>query len=196
IPVIRPVQPPCLLLTAYQLLRLQISNSVAGAGLIESLSYPLLSEQRNKVFGSVDEHAAATQAMVKLANPISSEFGWLRTTILPGLLETLHRNVSRGFRDVALFESALVFLPGERIGTPQIPPLGIRPSATVLADIETGIPAQPHRVAAVFAGHVSQPGPGHTPRLYDWQDPIGIALDMADVVGAELEIRQGSHQAF
>src|SRR5699024_7593138 len=39
-------------------------------------------------------------------------------------------------------------------------------------------------------------GPGHTPRMFDWQDPIGIALDMADVVGAELEVRQGSHQAF
>jgi len=196
IPATLPVPPPGRGLTAVQRLRRQISNALAGAGLIETLSYPFVSEQRNKVFGSVDEHAAATQAMVKLANPISSEFGWLRTTILPGLLETLHRNISRGFRDVALFESGLVFLPGERIGTPQIPPLGIRPSATVLADIETGIPAQPHRLAAVFAGHVSQPGPGHTPRMYDWQDPIGIALDMADVVGAELEIRQGSHQAF
>ncbi|HIW47430.1 MAG TPA: phenylalanine--tRNA ligase subunit beta [Candidatus Yaniella excrementigallinarum] len=196
IPSTLPVPPPGRGLTAAQRLRRQVSNALAGAGLVETLSYPFVSEQRNKLFGSVDEHTAATQSMVKLANPISAEFGWLRTTILPGLLETLHRNVSRGFRDVALFESGLVFLPGERIGSPQIPPLGIRPSATVLADIETGIPAQPHRLAAVFAGHVSQPGPGHTPRMFDWQDPIGIALDMADVVGAELEVRQGSHQAF
>src|SRR5699024_10629546 len=128
--------------------------------LVETLSYPFVSEQRNKLFGSVDEHTSATQSMVKLANAISAEIGWLRTTILPGLLETLHRNVSRGFRDVALYESRLVYLPDERIQSLQIPPLGIRPSATVLAEIETGIPTQPHQHAEVFAGHVSQPGPG------------------------------------
>ena len=47
-----------------------------------------------------------------------------------------------------------------------------------------------------FAGHDSHPGPDHTPRMYDWQDPIAAALDIADVVGAELTVRQGRHQAF
>src|SRR5699024_2304896 len=68
IPATLPVPPPGRGLTAVQRLRRQISNALAGAGLIETLSYPFVSEQRNKVFGSVDEHAAATQAMVKLAN--------------------------------------------------------------------------------------------------------------------------------
>src|SRR5699024_12610025 len=110
--------------TAAQRLRRQVSNALAGAGLVETLSYPFVSEQRNKLFGSVDEHTAPTQTMVKLANPISAELGCLRTTILPGLLETLHRNVARGFRDVALVESALVSLPGARHRSPQHPPLG------------------------------------------------------------------------
>src|SRR5699024_7453456 len=47
-----------------------------------------------------------------------------------------------------------------------------------------------------FAGHDSIPGPGHNPRPYDWQDPIGAAYDIADVVGVELSIRQGSHHGF
>lgn len=196
IPATLPVPPPGRGLTTGQRLRRQVSNALAGAGLVETLSYPFVSEAQNSLFGTARQADAAAQRMVKLANPISAEFGWLRTTILPGLLETLRRNVSRGFRDIALFESGLVFLPGDRIGSSEIPPLGVRPSDEVLADLQAGIPDQPHRIAAVFAGHDSQPGPGHEPRPYDWQDPIGIALDMADVIGADLIVRQGSHQAF
>lgn len=196
IPATLPVPPPGRGLTTEQRLRRQVSNALAGAGLIETLSYPFVSQAQNQTFGSTNEAAAETQHMVKLANPISAEYGWLRTTILPGLLETLRRNVSRGFRDVALYESGLVFLPGDRVGSEAIPPLGECPSKQVLAAIQAGIPAQPHRIAAVFAGHDSHPGPGHTPRAYDWQDPIGTALDIADVVGAELSVRQGTHHAF
>ena len=53
---------------------------------------------------------------MKLANPLSEEFGFLRTSILPGLIEIAKRNHSRGFHDLALFESGLVFLPGETFG--------------------------------------------------------------------------------
>src|SRR5699024_3462787 len=110
IPATLPVPPPGRGLTARQRLRRQVSNALAGAGLIETLSYPFVSETQNNTFGTAAHADASAQRMVKLANPISAEFGWLRTTILPGLLETLRRNVSRGFRDVALYESGLVFL--------------------------------------------------------------------------------------
>lgn len=196
IPATLPVPPPGRGFTVAQRMRRQVSNALAGAGLVETLSYPFVSEAQNRAFGSADEASAADQSMVKLANPISSEFGWLRTTILPGLLDTLRRNVARGFRDIALYESGRVFLPGKQTGSKTIPPLGQRPDDEVLARIDAGIPDQPHRLAAVFTGHDSAPGPGHTPRAYDWQDPIGIALDIADVVGVELRIRQGTHHGF
>ena len=196
IPATLPVPPPGRGFTVQQRMRRQVSNALAGAGLVETLAYPFVSEAQNQAFGATDDTSAAEQSMVKLANPISAEFGWLRTTLLPGLLDTLRRNVARGFRDIALYESGRVFLPKARTGSSSIPPLGQRPSAQVLADIEAGIPDQPHRLAVVFTGHDSVPGPGHTPRAYDWQDPIGIALDIADVVGVEVLVRQGSHHGF
>ena len=69
---------------------------------------------------------------MKLANPLSAELGYLRRSILPGLVELAKRNHSRGFRDLALFESGAVFLPGASVGTESIPPLGIRPDDAVL----------------------------------------------------------------
>ena len=49
---------------------------------------------------------------LRLANPLSDEEPLLRTTLLPGLLAALRRNVGRGSTDVALFEIGLVFRPG------------------------------------------------------------------------------------
>ncbi|MCB8799018.1 hypothetical protein LJD40_26205, partial [Escherichia coli] len=80
---------------------------------------------------------------VKLANPISEEFGFLRTSVLPGLLEVAKRNVSRGFRDLALFEAGAVFRPGSTMGTASSPPLGVKPSDEVLDALYDGIPEQP-----------------------------------------------------
>ncbi|PWQ89014.1 phenylalanine--tRNA ligase subunit beta, partial [Enterococcus faecium] len=42
----------------------------------------------------------------KVLNPLESDRPGLATTLLPGLLEALHRNVSRGAVDVARFSIA------------------------------------------------------------------------------------------
>ena len=90
----------------------------------------------------------------------------------------------------------LVFLPGAQLGSATIPPRAVHPSPEVLADLEAGIPAQPWHVAGLYAGHDSAPGPDHDPRPVDWQDAIAGALDVADVLGVELTVRQGRHHAF
>ncbi|MDT8429030.1 MAG: phenylalanine--tRNA ligase subunit beta [Pseudomonadales bacterium] len=51
---------------------------------------------------------------VSLQNPISSEMSIMRTSLLPGLLNTLKYNLNRQHDRVRLFESGLVFLPKER----------------------------------------------------------------------------------
>ena len=39
-------------------------------------------------------------------------------------------------------------------------------------------------------------GAGHAPRAWDWQDALGAALDVAEILGVELDVVQGRHQAF
>ena len=113
--------------------------------------------------------------MVRLANPISSEFGWLRTSLLPNLLEAVRRNAARGFKDVALYEVGAVFLPGESLGSPSNEPVGVQPSAETLAALDAGIPDQPRHVAGAFAGHEAAPGAGFaiaTPTVSEPTDTI------------------------
>ena len=55
-----------------------------------------------------------------MRNPLSEEEPGLRTTLLPGLLATLSRNLSRGQRDLALFEHGAVFPGGTITGCPKV----------------------------------------------------------------------------
>ena len=197
IPSTLPVAPPGRGLTRAQVHRRRVADTLAAAGLTEVLDYPFVSEGQNRLFGSATPEEGAAQRMVRLANPISSEFGWMRTTLLPNLLETVRRNVSRGFKDVALFEVGAVFLPGDgALGSPSNEPIGVKPSAETLAELDAGIPAQPRHVAGAFAGHEAAPGAGFAPRAFDWQDPIAAALAVGRAVGVELTVVQGTHQAF
>lgn len=194
IPSTLPVAPPGRGLTRVQQQRRRLLNALAAAGLTEVLSYPFVSEKANAVFGRPDE--GASEASVKLANPLRAELGYLRRSLLPGLVELAKRNHSRGFRDLALFESGAVFLPGEPLGTESIPPLGIRPDDAVLDALYAGIPEQPQTIAGLFTGHEIAPSAGVSPRAWDWADAVDAVQLMAQVTGVDVVVRQGSHQAF
>ncbi|WP_395402841.1 phenylalanine--tRNA ligase subunit beta [Arthrobacter sp. UC242_113] len=194
IPATLPVAPPGRGLTRVQQQRRRLLQALADAGLTEVLAYPFVSKAANETFGVAEEGAPRTA--VKLANPISEEQGYLRTSVLPGLLEIAKRNHSRGFRDLAVFEAGMVFLPGDTLGTPSIPPLGVKPTDEVLDALYDGVPDQPLHVAAVLTGHDSPAAAGHAPRLWDWADALDIARLAGDVLGVELVVTQGRHQAF
>ncbi|MFB0835094.1 phenylalanine--tRNA ligase subunit beta [Arthrobacter halodurans] len=194
IPKTLPVAPPGRGLSRVQQQRRRVLQALAAAGLTETLSYPFVSAAQNNTFGTAE--AGSEPRAVRLANPLSAEFGFLRRSVLPGLLDSARRNHSRGFRDLALFEAGLVFLPGAALGTPSIPPLGARPSEDVLDSLYNGLPDQPLHIAAVLTGHDSPAAAGHTPRAYDWADAVDAARLAADVLGVELLTHQGTHQAF
>ena len=194
IPSTLPTAPPGRGLTRIQQQRRRLQQALAAAGLTEVLSYPFVTEEDNNTFGTPD--AGTSPAAVKLANPLSAEFGYLRTSVLPGLFDVAKRNLSRGFRDLALFESGSVFLPGEQLGTETIPPLGVKPSEEVLDALYEGVPDQPLHIGVLFTGHESQPGAGYAPRAWDWADAVDTARLMGDVLGVELVVSQGEHQAF
>ena len=82
IPATLPVAPPGRGLTRVQQQRRRLIQALADAGLTEVLAYPFVSKAANDTFGVAEQGAA--RSAVKLANPISEEHGYLRTSILPG----------------------------------------------------------------------------------------------------------------
>ncbi|GAA1747924.1 phenylalanine--tRNA ligase subunit beta [Kocuria aegyptia] len=194
IPSRLPVAPPGRGLTAEQQARKRVADALAAAGLTEVLAYPFVSQADNERWGAPEPGVPVPS--VKLANPISEAQGMLRVSLLPGLLEVLRRNTSRGFRDLALYEIGRVFRPGEQLGSASIPPLGAHPGRAVLDELEAGIPAQPRHLATVLTGRDAAEAPWTAPRAFDWQDALDAARLAAEVLGVELTVRQGTHQAF
>src|SRR5271169_3091496 len=74
-------------------------------GYDEVISITFISEQEAKTFGGGEPLA--------IANPLSEEAGYLRTSMLPGLLNMVGYNLNRGNNDVRLFEAGEVF---EKVG--------------------------------------------------------------------------------
>src|SRR4030095_9796852 len=99
-------------------------------GYVEAPSYPFVGEPVFDALGLAEDDERRQVVLVR--NPLSEEEPALRTTLLPGLLATLARNLSRGLRDVALFEHGAVFPGGGRTPAP-LPGVDRRPDDPTIA---------------------------------------------------------------
>jgi phenylalanyl-tRNA synthetase beta chain len=86
-----------------QRLRRLVEDVLTGAGFFEAYTLSLVARDPDP-------------AALRLPDPITSEHGILRTTLLEGLVAAAALNVSVGNEDIALFEIARVYLPtGEQL---------------------------------------------------------------------------------
>ncbi|HET7417316.1 MAG TPA: phenylalanine--tRNA ligase subunit beta [Solirubrobacterales bacterium] len=107
---------------------------------------------------------------VMLANPLSEDQSAMRTLLLGSLLDIASRNAARGSADLALFESARVYLEGEG----------------EFAGDRAAPFAEPHRLAAIAMGSPgrrSWRGGGEAAEFFALK---GVAEALARGLGAEL----------
>lgn len=195
IPSVLPVAPPGRGLTRGQRVRRGVADALAAAGSTEVLAFPFVTEAENAVYGSVD---GSPVAGVKLANALDASTPYLRRSLLPGLIGVARRNLSRGLTDLDMFELGLVFLPvaGRAYGTAELPIGWERPSASVLDELNAGIPAQPRHIAVLLAGDLRGKQPGRAAEPAGIADALDAVRRIAHAAGAEVEFAQGSHQAL
>ncbi|MFE7776135.1 phenylalanine--tRNA ligase subunit beta [Streptomyces sp. NPDC057445] len=192
LPSTLPTPPAGRGLTARQRLHRRVGRALAGAGHVEALNYPFIGEG---VFDQLGLDAEdPRRAVVKLVNPLSDEEPALRTTLLPGLLAALRRNVGRGANDLALFETGLVFRPtGEETALPAGLSVDRRPTEEQIAALDAVLPRQPRRAATVLAGAREQAGWWGAGRPADWADAVESARTVAREAGVELVVRADRH---
>ena len=187
IPSVLPSPPPGRGLTAVQRGRRTIGRALADAGYVEVLSYPFVSTDLADLFGLAEDDPR--RATLRLVNPLSEAEPELRTALVPGLLATLRRNIGRGNRDVALFETGLVYLarPGQR----PAPQLGVarRPTDDELAELAAALPDQPRHVAVVLSGDRELAGWWGAGRGGCWADAVESARLVAQAAGVPLTVR-------
>ncbi|MBF9068586.1 phenylalanine--tRNA ligase subunit beta [Streptacidiphilus fuscans] len=184
-------------LTEIQRLRRRIGLALAAAGYVEVQNYPFIGEAVLDHLGI--EAGDPRRETVKIANPISHEEPSLRTTILPGLLGALHRNIGRGTTDVALFELGRVFRVDGTADTlysaPRLP-VDRRPTQDEIAQLDAALPRQPYRVGVVLAGSRDPQGWWGKAQAWTWADAVEAARTVADAAGVKLTVRQDQHSPW
>jgi len=83
-----------------------LKDLMVGYGFYEVITYAFISPRSLEALGISSEALC-------LLNPLSEEQSVMRTTLLPGLLETARWNLHHGNRDLRIFELRKVYLPRE-----------------------------------------------------------------------------------
>jgi phenylalanyl-tRNA synthetase beta chain len=188
VPSVLPSPPAGPGLTPEQQLRRAVSRELAAAGYTEVLSYPFVSSSIHDEFGLAAEDSR--RRALRLANPLSDAEPEMRTSLLPGLLANLTRNVGRGTRDLAIFEMGLVYLQPESTDPAPRPSVDHRPSEQELEAIMRSVPVQPRHLAVALSGELELAGWWGPGRSGLWADAIEAARTVASSARADIEVRK------
>ena len=85
-----------------------VISSLVSLGYNEVITYSFVDEKEALLFEAKDK-------MLFVQNPISQNMSVMRTSLLPGLLNTFSYNFNRGEESVKLFEIGSTFLKGKKI---------------------------------------------------------------------------------
>jgi len=85
----------------------QIKDMMAGYGFSESISYSFVA--RNSCDRLRLSQTDDRRRMLDVLNPISEELAVMRTSLVPGLLETMSRNLAHQIKNLKIFELGKIF---------------------------------------------------------------------------------------
>ncbi len=187
VPSVLPAAPPGRGLTRQQRLRRRVGTALAAAGYVEAPGSVFVAEQD---WDSLGLHAGdPRRRTLRIANPLSDEYPLLRTTLLPGLLRTLARNVARAQGDIGLFEAGSVFLPAAD-GPTSAPVVGVdrAPTEDELKALEATLPDQPLHLAIALCGDRAPASWWGGAVASGWADAVEAARTVGRTLGVDLRV--------
>ena len=158
-------------LTPEQEFSAQIRNILLGLGLSEIITYSFHGEKMFDRLNIPEGHNL--RQTVKMMIPLSEEGSMMRTTLLPGVLESLSYNASRNHHDLQVFEMARVYHPRSKADE---------------------LPAEPLHLAGGLSGRINEPGWNQNNREVDFYDGKGLLETLLTHLRVEgLSFRRGEH---
>ena len=98
-------------------LRNRLKRIMTGFGFTETINYSFI----NKLYCDSLRLESADQRrnMVDILNPLTEEQAVMRTSLIPGLLETIHRNIAQQTKSLRLFEVGKIYIGREKDNLPE-----------------------------------------------------------------------------
>ncbi len=147
--------------TLHQSLQRSVRDALVSLGLHEIINYSFTDPgAADRLLLSADD---PRRTVISLANPLVEEQSVMRTTLLPGLLETVSRNSKFRSLDLRFFEMRRVYLPraGEEM------------------------PQEPIRIAAALTGSREREGWCHGAEAVDFYDAKGVVENILELLHIE-----------
>ena len=89
-------------------IREKLKNIMTGLSFTEAINYSFISESSCDLLNLSSDDPK--RRLLHVLNPLTEEQKVMRTSLVPGLLETMHRNLSQQIRNLKLFETGKIFL--------------------------------------------------------------------------------------
>jgi phenylalanyl-tRNA synthetase beta chain len=191
IPSVLPQAPAGRGLTPIQKRRRAVGKSLALNGYVEILPTPFLPAGVFDQWGLPDGDPRRTTT--KVLNPLEADRPQLATTLLPGLLEALGRNVSRGAVDVALYAIQQVVEPTSETRAVERIPNNRRPTDEEIVTLDASLPRQPQHVGVVLAGLREPAGPWGAGRPVEARDALEAVRVIGRAAGVEFTLRAAQY---
>ncbi|HME41793.1 MAG TPA: phenylalanine--tRNA ligase subunit beta [Syntrophorhabdales bacterium] len=147
-----------------------VKQYLVSSGFYEAITYGFFSE--NDVTRFLIPEGDPRSRCVSILNPISQEFGVMRTLLSPGLLESLAYNINRGTKNLKMFEVGKVFYKADTV-----------------------LPQEPVLVGLVLTGRERDYFWRGSPSELDFFDLKGVLEGMLDSFGLTLTVK-GSAEPF
>jgi phenylalanyl-tRNA synthetase beta chain len=142
----------------HQRLQRIVRDSLVAHGMSEIINFSFTApDAADKLLLAEDD---PRRTAIRLANPLIEEQSVMRTSLLPGLLETVARNVNFRSLDLKLFEMRRVYLPTQA----------------------GEMPHEPVCIAGAFTGSREREGWGHTRGAVDFFDAKGVMENLFDLL--------------
>ncbi|NVN92473.1 MAG: phenylalanine--tRNA ligase subunit beta [Desulfuromonadales bacterium] len=147
--------------TPHQRLERSVRDILVAHGMNEIINYSFTGfDAADKLMLPVDD---PRRAVIKLSNPLIEEHAVMRTSLLPGVLETVARNINFRSLDLRLFEMRRVYLP----------------------NAGDEMPHEPVLLTGALTGSRERAGWCHSPDAVDFYDAKGIIENILELICVE-----------
>ena len=137
----------------------RIRETMTGFGFSEVITFSFVSEEAPDMLGAPRD--SLLRNAVRLLKPLTQEQAVMRTTLLPGLLQSAQTNIAHGERDLKLFEWGKRFFPREG----------------------SELPEERLALAAVLTGSWSRKSLHRAERAVDFYDAKGVLEALCEDLG-------------
>ena len=145
----------------HQILQRQVRDCLVSAGMNEIVTFSFIDPgAADRLLLAADD---SRRNSIALCNPLAQEQSVMRTTLLPGLLETASRNMSFRNLDLALFELRRIYLPNNG----------------------DEMPREPLFCAGLISGNREEAGWCHGTQSVDFFDAKGIVESILELARVE-----------